>query len=284
MPKKRYRLYHAEKAKGGIALTMIGGSSVVAPDSPQAFGNILLYKDECVPWLMELADDVHEKGAAVMIQITHLGRRTSWSKDDWLPVIAPSHVREPAHRAFPKAMEDWDFDRVIAAYADAAERVKAGGLDGVEFECYGHLIDQFWSPATDKRADEYGGSIDSPAFRPQRLRGRAAARRARFPFGRPARLRRGLGAGLSRDEGMAIARRLARSGLIDFLNVIRGHIDSDEALSNVIPGMGERSAPISTLPARCARRRGCRPFTPPGSRTSRPRAMQSRAASSTWSA
>ena len=46
MPKERYRLYHAEKAKGGIALTMIGGSSVVAPDSAQAFGNILLYKDE----------------------------------------------------------------------------------------------------------------------------------------------------------------------------------------------------------------------------------------------
>ena len=51
MPKARYRLYHAEKAKGGIALTVIGGSSVVAPDSPQAFGNILLYKDEVVGWL-----------------------------------------------------------------------------------------------------------------------------------------------------------------------------------------------------------------------------------------
>ena len=244
MPKKRYRLYHAEKAKGGIALTMIGGSSVVAPDSPQAFGNILLYKDECVRWLKELADDVHDKGAAVMIQITHLGRRTSWSKDDWLPVIAPSHVREPAHRAFPKAMEDWDIARVIAAYADAAERVKAGGLDGVEFECYGHLIDQFWSPATNKRADEYGGSIDN------RLRFgmavfEAVRRRVGPDFLIGARLvcDEDWDRGLSRDEGMAIARRLTRSGLIDFLNVIRGHIDSDEALSRVIPGMGERSAP-----------------------------------------
>ena len=124
MPKERYRLYHAEKAKGGIALTMIGGSSVVAPDSPQAFGNILLYKDEVVRWLKELADDVHVHGAAVMIQVTHLGRRTSWSKADWLPVVAPSNVREPAHRAFPKIMEDWDIARVIEAYADSAERVK----------------------------------------------------------------------------------------------------------------------------------------------------------------
>ena len=161
MPKERYRLYHAEKAKGGIALTMIGGSSVVAPDSPQAFGNILLYKDEVVRWLKELADDVHAHGAAVMIQVTHLGRRTSWSKADWLPVVAPSNVREPAHRAFPKIMEDWDIARVIEAYADSAERVKAAGLDGLELECYGHLIDQFWSPATNKREDAYGGSLDN---------------------------------------------------------------------------------------------------------------------------
>src|SRR5262249_62186353 len=74
LPKTRYRLYHAEKAKGGIALTMIGGSSVVAPDSPQAFGNILLYKDEVVGWLKELTDDVHARGAAVMIQMTQSGR------------------------------------------------------------------------------------------------------------------------------------------------------------------------------------------------------------------
>ena len=161
MPKERYRLYHAEKAKGGIALTMIGGSSVVAPDSPQAFGNILLYKDEVVRWLAELADDVHAHGAAVMIQMTHLGRRTNWNKADWLPVIAPSNVREPSHRAFPKIMEDWDIARVIEAYADGAERVKAAGLDGLELECYGHLIDQFWSPATNKRDDDYGGSLDN---------------------------------------------------------------------------------------------------------------------------
>jgi 2,4-dienoyl-CoA reductase-like NADH-dependent reductase (Old Yellow Enzyme family) len=244
LPKTRYRLYHAEKARGGIALTMIGGSSVVAPDSPQAFGNILLYKDECVRWLRELADDVHSKGAAVMIQITHLGRRTNWNKADWLPVIAPSSVREPSHRAFPKAMEDWDIKRVIAAYADAAERVKAAGLDGLEFECYGHLIDQFWSPATNKRTDEYGGSIDN------RLRFgmavfEAVRRRVGPDFLVGARLvcDEDWERGLSRDEGLAMARRVADSGLVDFLNVIRGHIDTEEALSRVIPGMGERSAP-----------------------------------------
>ena len=99
MPKERYRLYHREKAKGGVALTMIGGSAIIAPDSPPAFGNLHLYKDEIVPWFRELADDVHEHGAAVMIQVTHLGRRTSNYTGDWLPTVAASPVREPAHRA-----------------------------------------------------------------------------------------------------------------------------------------------------------------------------------------
>src|SRR5699024_2144372 len=77
MPGDRYRRYHVEKAKGGVGLTMLGGSAVVSPDSPPSFGNLLLYKDEVVPWMHRLCDDVHEQGAAVMCQVTHLGRRTS---------------------------------------------------------------------------------------------------------------------------------------------------------------------------------------------------------------
>jgi N-methyl-L-proline demethylase len=244
MPKTRYRLYHAEKAKGGIALTMIGGSAVVSPDSPPAFGNILLYKDEVVRWLGELADDVHAHGAAVMIQITHLGRRTSWSKADWLPVVAPSAIREPAHRAFPKAVEDWDIARIIRDYADAAERCRAGGMDGIEIECYGHLADQFWSPATNIRDDEYGGTLDN------RMRfARAVVRAIRervgddFILGLRMVCDEDWVKGLSRADGLAIAQDFAASGDIDFINVIRGHIDTDEALSHVIPGMGARLAP-----------------------------------------
>jgi 2,4-dienoyl-CoA reductase-like NADH-dependent reductase (Old Yellow Enzyme family) len=244
MPKDRYRLYHAEKAKGGIGLTMIGGSAVVAPDSPQAFGNILLYKDEVVPWLRRLSDDVHDHGAAVMIQMTHLGRRTSWAKADWLPILAPSPIREPAHRAYPKQMEDWDFARVARDYADAAERVQAAGLDGIELECYGHLLDQFWSPATNTRDDDYGGVLDN---------------RLRFTFRVLSAIRERVGPefivgarmvcdedwdrGLSRDEGLSIVKKLVGSGQIDFVNVIRGHIDTEEGLSHVIPGMGYKSAP-----------------------------------------
>ena len=132
MPKDLYRAYHVERAKAGIALTMTAGSAAVSPDSPPVFNNILAYKDEVVPWLRRLADACHEHGAAVMIQLTHLGRRTRWDKADWLPVVSPSHNREAAHRSFPKKLEDWDIERILKDYVDAAERVKEAGLDGLE--------------------------------------------------------------------------------------------------------------------------------------------------------
>lgn len=244
MPKDRYRLYHVERAKGGIALTMTAGSAIVSPDSAPAFGNLTAYKDEIVPWLRRLADDCHEHGAAVMIQLTHLGRRSGWNHSDWLPVLAPSMVREPVHRSFPKVAEDWDIDRIVEDYATAAARMQAAGLDGIEFEAYGHLMDGFWSPATNRRRDAFGGSLDN---------------RLRFTFRVLERTRQLVGPdfivglrmvadedwdkGLGRDEGIEIARRLVASGQVDFLNVIRGHIETDAALVKVIPVIGMPTAP-----------------------------------------
>ena len=210
LPKDRYRLYHLEKAKGGIALTMTAGSALVGEDSPAAFGNLHAYRDEIVPWLKRLTDDCHEDGAAVMIQITHLGRRTNWNHSDWLPVLAPSPIREPAHRAFPKEAEDWDIDRIVRQYADAAERMKAAGLDGIELEAYGHLMDGFWSPATNRRDDEYGGSAGQPAAfylagagrDPRQGRARISSSASAWSPTRTGK------AGLSREEGVEIARRL----------------------------------------------------------------------------
>ncbi len=244
MPKERYRLYHAEKARGGMALTMTAGSAIVSRDSPAAFGNLHAYRDEIVPWLRELADDCHEHDCKVMIQLTHLGRRTGWNKADWLPVLSASPIREPAHRSFPKEAEDWDIARIVADYASAAQRMQAAGLDGIEFEAYGHLMDAFWSPATNRREDDYGGSLDN---------------RLRFTWAVIDAVREAVGPdfivgirmvadedfekGLGREEGVEIARRLAASGKFDFLNIIRGHIDTDAALSGVIPITGMRSAP-----------------------------------------
>src|SRR6187200_2931480 len=83
LPRDRYRAYHVEKARGGVGLTMIGGSAIVSRESAPAFGNLQLWKDESEPLLRRLADDVHDEGAAVMIQLTHLGHRSSNYVDDW---------------------------------------------------------------------------------------------------------------------------------------------------------------------------------------------------------
>ena len=244
MPKGRYRAYTVERAKGGVALTMTAGSAAVSKDSPPVFNNLLAYKDEIVPWIREMTDAVHEQGAAIMIQLTHLGRRTRWDKGDWLPVVAPSHHREAAHRAFPKKMEDWDIERIIKDFADAAERMKAGGMDGVELEAYGHLIDQFTSPLTNELDGPYGGSLKN------RMRFcldvfRAIRKRVGDDFILGVRYTADecLPGGTGKAEGIEISKRLRDSGLIDYLNVIRGHIDTDPGLTDVIPIQGMASAP-----------------------------------------
>ncbi|KVK53912.1 N-methylproline demethylase [Agrobacterium deltaense] len=244
MPKGRYRAYTVERAKGGVALTMTAGSAAVSRDSPPVFNNLLAYKDEIVPWIREMTDAVHEHGAAIMIQLTHLGRRTRWDKGDWLPILAPSHHREAAHRAFPKKIEDWDIERIIKDFADAAERMKAGGMDGVELEAYGHLIDQFVSPLTNELDGPYGGPLENrmrfclDVFRAMRERVGDD-----FILGVRYTADECLEGGTGQAEGIEIARRLKDSGLIDYLNVIRGHIDTDPGLTDVIPIQGMANAP-----------------------------------------
>lgn len=244
MPKGRYRAYTVERAKGGVAMTMTAGSAAVSKDSPPVFNNLLAYKDEIVPWIREMTDAVHEQGAAIMIQLTHLGRRTRWDKGDWLPVLAPSHHREAAHRAFPKKLEDWDIARIIKDFADAAERMKAGGMDGVELEAYGHLIDQFTSPMTNELDGPYGGSLENrmrfclDVFKAMRERVGDD-----FILGVRYTADECLPGGTGKAEGLEISRRLKESGLIDYLNVIRGHIDTDPGLTDVIPIQGMASAP-----------------------------------------
>ena len=148
MPKKRHIAYHAARAKAGVALAMTADSATVSRDSPPVFNNILAYSDVVVPWIKQLTDAVHEYGRAAMIQLIQPGRRTSWNKGDWLPSGSSSKHREPAHHAYPKLIEDWDIERIVSDFVDAAERMQSGGMDGIELLVYGHLLDQFWSPLT----------------------------------------------------------------------------------------------------------------------------------------
>ena len=243
-PKERYRLYHEEKAKGEIALTMFGGSALVAPDSPPVFGNLYAGNDEIIPYFQKMADGVHKHGAALMCQITHMGRRSISNAGDWLPIVAPSCVREPAHRGFPKIAEISDIRRIVKAYGAAARRCQQGGLDGVEIEAYGHLLDSFWSPRTNLRTDHYGGILEN---------------RARFSLEIMEEIRKQVGSdyivgirmvfdedlpdGLRLEEGLKIGEMLVNTVALDFINVIKGHVDTQEGLTHIIPNMGTVAAP-----------------------------------------
>ncbi len=243
MPTDRYRLYHVEKAKGGIGMTMTAGSAVVAEDSPPAFGNLHAYKDEIVPWIRRLTDEVHEHGAACMIQITHLGRRTGWAQDDWLPIVSASPLREPAHRNIPKQAEEWDIERIVGKYADAAERMQAGGMDGVEIEAYGHLFDQFLSPLTNRRDDEWGGDDGRLRFGWDVLSAIRERVGPDFIVGIRMVIDETVDGGIDTRAGLHTLQRFEEARLIDFINVIRGHIEHESALTEVIPIHGMPSVP-----------------------------------------
>lgn len=243
-PKDRYIAYHLERAKGGIAMTMTAGSAVVSKDSPPSFDNIHAYKDEVLPWIKKLTKVIHDQDCAIMIQLTHLGRRTTWNKGDWLPSISSGKHREPAHKAFPKVAEKWDIQRIIKEYGDAAERMKEGGMDGVELEGQGHLIGQFLSPLTNELENEYGGNFEN---------------RLRFTLDVLSEIRKKVGkkfivgircvfdevqeGGISKTEGFKIAKILSDTGLVDYLNVNRGRIHTDPILTKHIPIQGMKSAP-----------------------------------------
>ncbi|MFJ9708763.1 FAD-dependent oxidoreductase [Streptomyces sp. NPDC101234] len=243
LPKDRYRAYHVEKARGGVALTMIGGSALVSRDSAPAFGNLQLWKEEAEPWLRRLADQVHEQGAAVMTQLTHLGHRTSNYTDNWLPAISAGNVREPAHRAFAKAAEQWDLDRVLQDFVDVAQRCEAAGLDGIELMAWGHLLDSFWTPFWNHRDDDYGGTYENRMRYPlQVIRAVRAAVGTDFVIGARMTFDEEREGGLETPEALRIAEDITAAG-IDFISLIKGSIGTDAHLARTIPPMSTPASP-----------------------------------------
>ncbi len=246
LPLERYVRYHEEKARGGLALTMIGGSAMTSPDSNWGGGQLDLSNDLVVPHFANLAERVHSHGAAVMCQISHLGRRGTSFAGNWLPTVAPSRVRERLHRDIPKEMDDADIKRIVQDYANAARRCRDGGLDGVETLTGGHLIGQFLSPRTNKRTDSFGGSLENRAR--FGLMVHEAVRRAvgdDFIVGIRLAIDEGGDEGYNLGECLGTARLFEREGHVDFFNCIFGRMDTEKTLSeHNMPGMFIQSAPF----------------------------------------
>ncbi|MDX1716363.1 MAG: NADH:flavin oxidoreductase [Anderseniella sp.] len=244
-PQEAYQAYHEEKAKGGLALTMFGGSSNVAPDSPNTFRQLHLGNDGCIPHLQKFAERIHAHGCALMCQITHLGRRGDPYGDHWLEMIGPSPVRETRHRAIPREMDEHDIARVIKAFGDTAARCKEGGLDGIETLFGGHLVGQFLSPVTNKRTDKYGGSLENRArFALEVYREIRKRTGDKFLVGMRYIVDEGISDGLTFDDAVSVAKMFEDEGLVDFFNAIYGRMDTYYALAmHNMPGMASPIAP-----------------------------------------
>ncbi|MBZ9775033.1 NADH:flavin oxidoreductase [Mesorhizobium sp. CO1-1-8] len=239
MPKDKYQLYHAEKAKGGIALTSFGGSSSISKDSPLPFNQIDVSDDRVIPYFEQFAERVHGYGAAIMCQITHLGRRGSWDTRDWLPLISPSTNREEMHGAYGKEMEDFDFRRVRRHFGEAAGRVKQGGLDGCELIATAHhLLDAFLSPVVNKRTDKYGGSQENRLrFVIEVIEEIRGVVGSDFILGMKFVANELQEGGLDAIECLRITQALAATGMLDYINVHQGNGDTVRGLQSMLPDM-----------------------------------------------
>jgi mycofactocin system FadH/OYE family oxidoreductase 2 len=239
-PGPRLRAYHEAKARGGCALTIIGGSTSVHPSSPASAWNMIANHDDAIiPAYRAVAEAVHRHGCLLFSQLTHLGRRAQSDHESWHVLLAPSQIPEAVHREVPHELEPEQIAMLVRAFGDAARRCREGGLDGVELSfAHNHLVDQFWSPLFNRRTDEYGGSLDN---------------RLRFGFEVLREVRRQVGGdfvvgarisgdeltdgGLTAEDMAEIARRLAASGLVDFLSIIGGGAHTYPLQAGVVPNM-----------------------------------------------
>ncbi len=151
--------FYEERAKNGVGYVVVG----VAKIEPQFFGGLAVHDDSYIPGLKKLSGVFRNYEVRCAVQLWHPGRYEI-SLMDSEPVSA-SDIPPPIFtKRKPKALSIDEIHRIQDEFIEAALRVKKAGFDAVELICSaGYLISQFFSPATNKRKDEYGGSIENRA-------------------------------------------------------------------------------------------------------------------------
>ncbi|ADL07895.1 FAD-dependent oxidoreductase [Thermosediminibacter oceani] len=221
----RFKSYHQVRAKGGVGLIIIE-ATYVHPSGKGFKNQVGIYKDELVAGLRELTEAVHEYGARIAVQLYHAGRQTT-SKVTGMSVVAPSPIPCPVKHETPKELSIDEIKELVEAFGQAARRAKEAGFDAIEIHgAHGYLINQFLSPYSNKRTDEYGGTFEN---------------RMRFPLEVVKRVREEVGAdfpiiyrisaeeyvtgGLTIEDTKVFARKLVEAG-INALHVSGGVYES----------------------------------------------------------
>lgn len=225
--------YHVERAKGGAGLIVM--SNFLMPPSwrhtaswggaleTTALGGLDLANDRGLqPHYQRMISAIKSEGACFVSQLNMSGRqlRSPGTTQFGIPLFAPSPLPCPRTGEIPKEMSDEDIAEYVATMVEAALNMQEAGADGVElFAAQGYLLHEFLSPATNKRTDRYGGSLENRMrFLLEGLRAIRAAVGPNFLIGARVNGRDDVQGGLQLADATAIAERLRTEG-ISYLNV-----------------------------------------------------------------
>lgn len=159
MTEKMLTLYR-DLAQGGVG-TIITGQMAVALTGKGMPKQACIYEDRFIQEISQIADTVHQfgNGCKVIAQLSHAGRQLT-HENTWAEAVAPSVVASPVTRKQARALSLEEIGTIVEAFARAIARVKSAGFDGVQLHAaHGYLLSTFLSPYTNRRNDDYGGTV-----------------------------------------------------------------------------------------------------------------------------
>jgi 2,4-dienoyl-CoA reductase-like NADH-dependent reductase (Old Yellow Enzyme family)/thioredoxin reductase len=160
---ERQIAYYQDRARGGAGLIIVEAACVDAPVGKEGFGQILIDHPRYIRGLSRLAETVKTAGSRAIIQLFHAGRQTHEIITGMQPV-APSPLPVKNSREIPRELSGEEVENLRDKFIAAAGYAHTAGFDGVELHAaHGYLINQFLSPDSNQRSDQYGGSLENRA-------------------------------------------------------------------------------------------------------------------------
>jgi 2,4-dienoyl-CoA reductase-like NADH-dependent reductase (Old Yellow Enzyme family) len=166
-PTKALKALYCRLAEGEVGLIITHGTMIEkwekAPETLGIKSPFMIHSDRHIDAWQEVILAAHDRGAKIAMQISHLGRQDLPELRGSVP-LAPSAVSVKGSNVVPREMTPHDIEDVVEKFAQACRRVKAAGFDAVQFHgAHGNLINNFMSPFTNRRTDDYGGSTENRA-------------------------------------------------------------------------------------------------------------------------
>ncbi|MBW2612820.1 MAG: NADH:flavin oxidoreductase, partial [Deltaproteobacteria bacterium] len=159
-PTEKVVNWYRDLAQGGTGL-IITGYAFVRPEGKQLPGKMGIHTDAFAGNYENLTRDVHDAGGKVALQIVHAGGETDANTAGRQP-LAPSSVKVDQFPEMPIELSKDEISDIVKAFGEGARRAKSWGFDAVQLHgAHGFLINQFLSPLTNRRKDEYGGSVEN---------------------------------------------------------------------------------------------------------------------------